>query len=128
MEHRGEVFFLPEAYFSFAMSLASVLHVLSIGTHAGKIIRNELIPAHALALSIDLKLGDFIQLEMNDEQALAYLKKESFSVESKQQGLALCLHKGVACGWAKIISGKLKNSYPVNLRIMHPQPHVVSLV
>jgi 16S rRNA C967 or C1407 C5-methylase (RsmB/RsmF family)/NOL1/NOP2/fmu family ribosome biogenesis protein len=128
MEHRGEVFFLPEAYFSFAMGLASVLHVLSIGTHAGKIIRDELIPSHELALSIDLKSGDFIQLEMSDEQALAYLKKESFSVDSKQLGLALCLHKGVACGWAKIISGKLKNSYPVNLRIMHPQPHVVSLV
>lgn len=128
LEHREEVNFLPNEYHEFALNLTSSLHVLSIGTNAGKIIRNELIPNHSLALSIDLNSVELTPFELNDTEVLAYLKKDSFSVKSEEQGLVLCTYRAVPCGWAKIINGKLKNAYPIHLRIQHSQAILQSIL
>lgn len=127
LEHRGEIIFFPKEYAEFAMRLTSALHVLTLGTKAGKVIRNELIPDHSLALSVDLNSSAISTLEMNETQALAYLKKDSFAVDGNIQGLTLCCYNGIACGWGKVISGKMKNAYPVNLRIQHSNPVIQSI-
>jgi 16S rRNA C967 or C1407 C5-methylase (RsmB/RsmF family)/NOL1/NOP2/fmu family ribosome biogenesis protein len=127
LEHRGEIIFFPKEYADFSMRLTSDLHVLSLGTKAGKVIRNELIPDHSLALSVDLNPSAIPTLEMDDAQVLAYLKKDSFAVDAAFQGLTLCCYHGIACGWGKVISGRMKNAYPVNLRIQHSNPVIQSL-
>jgi 16S rRNA C967 or C1407 C5-methylase (RsmB/RsmF family)/NOL1/NOP2/fmu family ribosome biogenesis protein len=126
-EHREEVIFFPARYAEFALSITATLHVLSLGTNAGKVIRNELIPSHSLALSVDLNDQNQQVFEMKSEQALAYLKKDTFSVETKLQGLVLCNYLGVHCGWGKVIRGKMKNLYPVHLRIINSNPVIQSI-
>jgi len=126
-EHREEVIFFPTQYADFALNITSALHVLSLGTNAGKVIRNELIPSHSLALSVDLNEQNLQHFELTDEQALAYLKKDSFSVKSNLQGLTICCYKGVNCGWGKIIAGKMKNQYPIHLRIINANPVIQTL-
>ena len=124
IEHHGETFFLPEATFDFAQHLSKNIHVLSIGQQAGRVIRNELIPGGPLALSSDLHADVLNTIVMTAENAIAYLSKSTFQVTGHSDGLVLCTHRDIPCGWAKIISGKLKNQWPKEWRILHPQDAV----
>lgn len=128
LEHRGELFIYQREADEFIHRLTPQIHVLSVGQPAGKFIRDKLIPSAALALSIDLDISKRTTYELDDTQVLHFLTKADFAVETRSNGLVLCTYEGTPLGWAKIINGRLKNQWPKEWRILHPEEQIAHVI
>ena len=108
---------VPEKLLADINFLTSKLRVVNWGTKVGEIIKDKLIPDHALALSN--LLGDKIpRLELNYEQAIQYLKKKELSLEMHKKGWSLVTFQGHPLGWINILLNRINNYYPKELRIL----------
>jgi 16S rRNA C967 or C1407 C5-methylase (RsmB/RsmF family)/NOL1/NOP2/fmu family ribosome biogenesis protein len=100
--------------------LQSVLYIKKAGIKMGKLIGNELIPAHELALSSALQTGTgFIELDKHD--ALQYLRRQDFTVPEGHKGWCLVRYSGLGLGWAKLLANRINNYYPKDWRILMQQ-------
>lgn len=84
---------------------------------AGIPLGDEKRVAHGLALSNALKDGFFDELEVSREQAIAYLRRESISIDGERNGIQLLTYLGTRLGFGKATRGRLNNHYPVEWRI-----------
>ena len=98
--------------------LQSVLYLKKAGVSIGKIIRNELIPDHAFALS-DLVAADVVAFETDLATALQYLRRNDIDVQTKYKGWALIKYKHAALGWIKVLPNRINNYYPKEWRILN---------
>lgn len=78
--------------------------------------RGELIPAHDLAM-LAKKSPEIGSVELNHEQALHYLKRQAFNLES-EKGWHLATYNGLPLGWMKLLGNRMNNYYPQQLRIL----------
>ncbi|GAA4448159.1 methyltransferase RsmF C-terminal domain-like protein [Rurimicrobium arvi] len=77
----------------------------------------EWIPEHDLALSVDLR-KQLQTVELDLEQALLYLKKETFATPAGAvKGWNLVTYKGLGLGWIKVLDNRINNYLPKNWRI-----------
>ncbi len=83
------------------------------GTELGTIAKNDLLPEHALALSTLINQNIF-SVELNEEQALTYLRKNDLHIDASQKGWALARYKGMNLGWMKLLVSRINNYYPAN--------------
>lgn len=97
--------------------LASNLKIVSAGTTLGTVKHTKLIPDHALALSIYLKRESFSSIEVEKEEAIAYLRKDVFWKEGLTKGFSIILYDGFALGWVNVLDNRLNNLYPAEWRI-----------
>ena len=97
--------------------LSSKLNTINFGTRVGELIRDKLIPEHSLALSRILH-RDIPKLELNYEQAIQYLKKKELSLDVDKKGWGLVSYGGHPLGWINILSNRINNYYPKELRIL----------
>lgn len=97
--------------------LTQKLHIKSAGTFIATVKHNKLIPEHNLALSLDLNRENFIKIDLNKEEAIQYLKKETISLSSYQKGFALITYENVPLGWANVLENRMNNMYPSQWRI-----------
>lgn len=98
--------------------IQSSLYIKKAGVRLGTIIRNELIPAHDLAVSniIDRTVP---KKEVGTETALQYLRKADISIESVIKGWVLLTYQHLALGWVKIMTNRTNNYYPKDWRILN---------
>jgi len=97
--------------------LSSHLHVIYFGTMVGELVRDKLIPAHALAMS-SLVSGSIERLELSYEQAIDYLKKRELKNISADRGWRLVSYKNHPLGWINVLPNRINNYYPKELRIL----------
>lgn len=93
------------------------MKVLRPGLHLGTLKKNRLEPAHALALA--LKPGQVrlsLNLDSQESRVRAYLSGQTLTVPEMENGWVLICTDGCSLGWAKAVSGTLKNHYPKGLR------------
>jgi 16S rRNA C967 or C1407 C5-methylase (RsmB/RsmF family)/NOL1/NOP2/fmu family ribosome biogenesis protein len=83
---------------------------------------NDYLPAHELALSDKLGAGIFNRSEVNLREALAYLRRDNFSLADSPKGWNLVTYKGVNLGFANNIGNRVNNYYPVEWRIRMKLP------
>ena len=97
--------------------LRESFYLKQAGINMGKIINNELIPSHDLALSNAIsKKIPFIELSM--EQSLSYLRKQELKLDTMgKQGWVLVKHEGLNLGWIKVLSNRINNYFPKESRI-----------
>lgn len=93
------------------------LHVINFGTTVGEIMRDKLIPHHALAMS-SVVSGDIPRMELDYDKAILYLKKKEINVKIEKIGWQLVEFEGHALGWMNILPGRMNNNYPKELRIL----------
>ena len=101
--------------------LQNVLYLKNAGTNVGKLNRKELIPSHALALSNHL-IKDFQSVELSLEDARNYLRKENVAVDTigeSLQGWTIASFEGKPLGWMKVLTNRINNYYPKELRIVN---------
>ena len=82
---------------------------------AGELIRDELNPAHSLALNI-ARSPAIPVVDFSREEALQYLKKETFGGFSGK-GRRLAQYQGLALGWLKLLPNRFNNYLPTDWRI-----------
>lgn len=117
LKDREIIHAVPEKLFADINFLSSRLRIVDCGTKIGEIINDKLIPDHALALSAIV--SDRIpRIELDYEQAIQYLKKKELNLRTDKKGWNLVAYDGHPLGWINILSNRINNYYPKELRIL----------
>jgi 16S rRNA C967 or C1407 C5-methylase (RsmB/RsmF family)/NOL1/NOP2/fmu family ribosome biogenesis protein len=99
-------------------TLQRQLYLKKSGIRIGKLMGNDLVPDHELALSIHINKDAVLQTDLNYEQAIQYLRRDNIDIRSTEKGWSLMMFEGQALGWAKLLPNRVNNYYPKELRIM----------
>src|SRR5690606_1010658 len=113
-----ELLILPEMHATRLHELQQALYIKKAGTRLGRLIRQELLPDHELALSNFLHPG-VARLELPKEQALDYLRKKDIPMGTGMTGWVLASYQGHGLGWVKVLPNRINNYYPKEWRIVH---------
>lgn len=100
------------------IAIQSCMYIKKAGVKLGSMIRNELIPAHDLAISTILN-PTVPRLEVDLETALQYLRKAYLNVDSELKGWVLLTYQQLPIGWIKAMSNRINNYYPKEWRILN---------
>lgn len=111
-------FVLHESHEAHLQYLSKQLRVVRKGILAGKMIRDELIPDHELALSIDAR-RDIPAVDVTYDEALSYLRKEALSLQCPSKGWYVVRYKGHHLGWIKNLGSRINNYFPSSYRILN---------
>jgi 16S rRNA C967 or C1407 C5-methylase (RsmB/RsmF family)/NOL1/NOP2/fmu family ribosome biogenesis protein len=94
------------------------LKIKWFGTQFGVIKGKDLIPDHALAMHAELVHSAIPRIELTREQALIFLKKETFDLpDTAPRGWAMACYGGLPLGWLKILPNRMNNYLPAERRI-----------
>ena len=93
------------------------LKIVNAGIKAGEIMRDKLVPDHALAMS-HILVKTVPAIELNREQSIRYLKKKDLDIDCEEKGWCLVSFEGYSLGWINILSNRINNYYPKELRIL----------
>ncbi len=113
-----EIIALPIYMENELLILQSALYIKKAGVKTGTVIRNELIPAHELAVSTIIS-EDITSIEVDKETALQYLRRADIKLNESRKGWALLRFQQTALGWVKILPGRINNYYPKDWRILN---------
>ena len=111
------VYAVPKGLSTDINFLLSNLQIIYFGTMVGELVRDKLIPAHTLAMS-NLISDHVERIELNYEQAIDYLKKKDLREINGDKGWKLVTYKNYPLGWINILSNRINNYYPRELRIL----------
>ena len=112
----GMIKAIPTEFESSILQLASQLYIKKAGVSVGELKGKDFIPAHEYALSY-LPLQAFNRVDLDKEQALAYLRRADFDCNG-EKGWNLMRYNGFGLGWAKILPNRINNYYPQEWRIL----------
>lgn len=97
---------------------AAGVRFLSAGVEFGTRKREDIIPAHALALSTALREDAFPRVELSEKEALLYLRREAVTLpDDTQKGYVLVCHGGYPLGLMKNLGNRANSLYPTNWKI-----------
>lgn len=113
----GNVLALPAALETAYLVLDKSLKNKWFGTAIGEFKGKDFIPSHALALS-RLVSPALAALDLDREQALRFLKKETFDLPpDTPRNWTLARFAGLNLGWMKVLPGRMNNYLPPERRI-----------
>ncbi|NGM67301.1 methyltransferase RsmF C-terminal domain-like protein [Sphingobacterium sp. SGR-19] len=119
--HGDHIHIIPKNYEDDIKWLQQVLYIKQAGTNIGKWTGRELLPSHDLACSVHIKKNLAVQ-DVTLDVALQFLRKESLDrvdFTAVKSGWCLVQYKGVNLGWIKVLSNRINNYYPKEVRIMN---------
>jgi 16S rRNA C967 or C1407 C5-methylase (RsmB/RsmF family)/NOL1/NOP2/fmu family ribosome biogenesis protein len=93
------------------------LNIVTKGTAVAEVKHDKLIPEHAFALSIHLNEEHFQKINLALDQALQYLRKETFAIDEERKGFALVTYQENSLGWVNLLGNRFNNVYPSSWRI-----------
>ncbi len=115
--HRSQIFAALPTMTDVLNRVSSYLYPLHIGVPIGELKGKDLIPAPGLAFSTALDLFSYTRLEVNKEQALALLSRETPQLDTKENGWVLTTYQGRGLVWLKVMQNRVNNYYPKEWRI-----------
>lgn len=96
----------------------SRLNVIYDGIPEGERKGKDIIPPHALALSVDFDAKSYPIVEVDLHTAISYLRREAIVLpEDAPRGFVAIAHRGARLGFAKNIGNRANNLYPQEWRI-----------
>lgn len=116
LEQNGLLMAIHNAHNMILQKCLSKIKIIKKGVMLGKLIRNEVIPEHELAMYHQVIYPQ--RIELSTSQALAYLKKEDIVIESSVKGWHLVTYNKMPLGWIKNLGNRINNYYPNNYRIL----------
>jgi 16S rRNA C967 or C1407 C5-methylase (RsmB/RsmF family)/NOL1/NOP2/fmu family ribosome biogenesis protein len=119
--HSGNIRFIHGQHEKDLLFLQQHLYIKNAGTTAGAIMKGDLIPDHALALSTWLDKG-ITTVNVDKLTALKYLKREEIKLPGAEPGWVLVCFEGHGLGWAKALPNRVNNYYPKEWRILMDIP------
>lgn len=107
----------PAKYKELIDHISTFLTCVSTGFGIGEERGKGLAPQHSLSMLKDLKKEAFLEVKLNLEQALCYLRTEALNLPDLPLGVHLLTYEGVPLGFAKNVGNRLNNLYPNEWRI-----------
>lgn len=129
----GEVTALPLAHLAKIRQIEQFAKVIHRGVHLATVKGKNVVPAHALALSSELRADAFPSADVDYRQAVAFLRGEAVSLpHGAPLGHTLVRYRGYPLGFVKNLGSRSNNCYPKEWRIRsafvpETAPCVVSL-
>lgn len=108
---------MPKEHTAAMVALQQKMCVLHCGLPVAVVKNNKLLPVHQLAMSTFLCKDAFHVVDLELEQALMYLHRETLSFPSQPIGYLLLTYKDVPIGFAKNVGNRANNLYPAEWRI-----------
>ncbi len=113
---QNRVHVIPKKLLNDLNVLSNQLHVMYFGTMIGELMRDKLVPDHALAMSPSVADG-IEKVELSYDQSIAYLKKKDLKI-APGKGWKLVSFKNYPLGWINVLANRINNYYPKELRIL----------
>lgn len=117
IKHENTVYAWPENAMSDMNSILFNLRVVYSGVRVGELVREKLLPDHALAMS-GLVNSSIAHVKVNYDQAIQYLQRREMSIDIKDTGWQLVNYQGHSLGWINVLPNRINNYYPKELRIL----------
>jgi 16S rRNA C967 or C1407 C5-methylase (RsmB/RsmF family)/NOL1/NOP2/fmu family ribosome biogenesis protein len=115
--HQDQILFIPKEISAQMLGVLNTkLHIKKFGTEVGQLIREELIPSQALAMS-NYRSDLLPSIELSYDDAILYLQKNDMPSQGNAKGWHLMKYKNYALGWAKLLGNRINNAYPKEWRI-----------
>ena len=97
--------------------LQPLLNLQYAGVAIGEIVKDRLLPKHALAQSFLLsnKVGS---IEAGYHDAIKYLHRQELSFLPEGRGWQTLRYQDKALGWVNVLPNRMNNYYPKELRIL----------
>ena len=108
---------MPREHTQAMLALMQKMKVLHCALPLADIKNNKLLPLHQLAMSNELHRDAFRVVELEREQALAYLHREALVLQQAPVGYLLLTYQGMPLGFVKNIGNRANNLYPAEWRI-----------
>jgi NOL1/NOP2/fmu family ribosome biogenesis protein len=108
---------LPEHLVGEFTMLRTVLNTRYVGVAIGQIMKEKLVPEHALAMS-RLLSDEIPSNELSYDEAIKYLQRQDMNFNSSGKGWQLVKYKGFTLGWINVLPNRINNYYPKELRIL----------
>lgn len=99
-------------------ALGEALPVIYAGVAMGQLFKGSLRPDPALAFFCGLNREAVPAAELDEAQALCYLRRQEVAAGAFSEGVNLVCARGRALGFAKRIGNRVNNMYPNTLRII----------
>jgi 16S rRNA C967 or C1407 C5-methylase (RsmB/RsmF family)/NOL1/NOP2/fmu family ribosome biogenesis protein len=116
MANKDQFIMLHEAHLPWFQLFSKEIKLIKKGILVGKLIRDELIPDHELALYNAVCYAQ--RVEVNLSQAIQFLKKDNLELEFPSKGWFLVTYLEKPLGWVKNLGNRMNNYYPSNHRIL----------
>ncbi|TMI71770.1 MAG: Fmu (Sun) domain protein [Bacteroidetes bacterium] len=97
--------------------ILSKLKVIYSGVRVGELMKDKLVPDHALAMS-KLVNDSVERVELNYDQAIQYLQRKDLKLEGVVAGWKLACYQNHPLGWMNVLANRINNYYPKELRIL----------
>lgn len=114
----------PESKVPVLNALSGQLRVISFGLPVAQFKKNDLLPEHTFALSIDRNPRVFESIELDLRDALLYLKKDEIRINSSGKGWVLVQYQGVPLGFVKNLGNRANNYFLKEWRIRMALPEL----
>ena len=114
----------PEDKIPVLNALSEQLRVISFGLPVAQFKKNDLLPEHTFALSVDRNPAIFESIELDLRDALLFQKKEEIRINSNTKGWMLVQYKGVPLGFVKNLGNRANNYFPKEWRIRMNLPEL----
>jgi len=111
------IYAFPAAHLAFYSHIKKALNVQYAGIAVGEVMKDRLVPDHALALS-DLISDAVSTTELTYDDAVRYLQKAELSVLPGTKGWQTVRYEGRNLGWINVLQNRVNNYYPKDLRIL----------
>ncbi len=117
-EENGKIVAVSEEVKETLSNLPKGVRILNAGIEMAEIKGKDLVPSHALALSLNLNDTRFPDRELTLEEAQNYLLREVLPPEEgAEKGYSTVSYKGVKLGWIKNLGNRVNNLYPKEWKI-----------
>ena len=117
IKYKNTVYAWPESLVKDFSILLEQLHVIYSGVLTGELMRNKMVPDHALAMS-RIIADAVIRTEVNYENAIKYLQRKDLNIEAVHKGWQLITYENHPLGWINSLPNRINNYYPKELRIL----------
>lgn len=117
LKEKEQFSLMPQEVLEACLELNNKLHIVYKGTAIGQVMKDKLVPHHALAQSLSLS-ASVPRLELSYEQAVKYLQRQDMDLRSDTKGWHLAAYKNFGLGWINVLSNRINNYYPKELRIL----------
>ncbi len=114
----------PESKIPVLNALSEHLRVISFGLPVAQFKKNDLLPEHTFALSIDRNPDIFESIELDLRDALLFQKKDEIRINSATKGWLLVQYQNVPLGFVKNLGSRANNYFPKEWRIRMALPEL----
>ncbi|MGV8096854.1 MAG: RNA methyltransferase [Mangrovibacterium sp.] len=116
-QHQDQLRFIPARWENEILYLFETVNVIKAGTTAGQLVRNDVLPDHELAMSLELNQDAFPVSELQQEDALKYIGRNPFNLKAEKTPWQLVTFRQIPLGFIKNLGNRFNNYYPKAWRL-----------